>query len=155
MGDTAPADRRFQSVRQLVLLAALMIFMYLCSLTLCFTHDSLNLAFACVFLSLPLFGLRPAFRLRRWPKILALAVLIPLLAVSIPRLLMMAVSDIPDAVGHLQLSRDLCTLEEGKYSINLIWEETAGGAGGPHGVSLEQRRNILPGLYAVKYLDYL
>jgi len=80
--------------------------------------------------------------------------LTPLLVISVPRLLMMATNDIPDAVTHRQLSRELCALQQGQYSVHLAWEETSGGALGPHGVSLEQRRNILPGIYAVKYLDY-
>jgi len=32
---------------------------------------------------------------------------------------------------------------------------SAGGAVGPHGVGLEQRMFIVPGLYLVKHLDYL
>ena len=45
-------------------------------------------------------------------------------------------------------------LQQGQYSVHLAWVETAGGAVGPHGVSLEQRRTILPGIYAVRDLDY-
>jgi len=70
------------------------------------------------------------------------------------RLSAMAACDIPDAVKHVQLSRELCRLQHGGYSVHLAWEETAGGAIGPHGVSLEQRRSILPGIYLVKSLEY-
>jgi len=154
MSATVPADLRSKPVRRLAFLAGLMIFMYLCVRTLGFTHHSLNVAFATALLSLPLFAIRPALHLRGWPKILTLTLLTPLLVIAGPRLLMMATADIPNAVNHLQLSRDLCTLQQGQYSVHLLWEETSGGAVGPHGVSLEQRRNILPGIYAVKYLDY-
>jgi len=154
MSVPVPSDRSSSHVRHLVFLAAVMIAMYLCMRTLRFTHHGLNVAFASLFLSVPLFGIRPALRLRRWPKILALVLLTPLLAISIPRLLMMATNDIPDAIGHVQLSRELGSLQQGQYSVHLAWEETAGGAVGPHGVSLEQRRSILPGLYIVKSVDY-
>ena len=66
----------------------------------------------------------------------------------------MVACDIPDAVRHVQLSRELSTLQHGEYSVHLAWKETAGGAVGPHGVSLEQRRSIFPGIYLVKSLDY-
>jgi len=120
--------------------------------TLRFTHHGLNVAF--VFLSIPLFAVRPALRLPRWPKTLTLALLMPLSAFSVVGLLGMVACDIPAALSHRQLSRELCALQQGQYSVHLAWEETAGGAVGPHGVSLEQRRSILPGLYVVKSLDY-
>jgi len=63
-------------------------------------------------------------------------------------------SDIPAAVEHRQMSRELGTVQQGGYSVHLAWRETAGGALGPHGVLLEQRRTVLPGLYAVRFLDY-
>jgi hypothetical protein len=119
-----------------------------------FTHAGLNLAFGCLFLLLPLFAIKPALRLPRWAKIVTLTLLMPLLAFSLVGLFGMVACDIPDAVNHRQLSRELCTLHQGQYSVHLAWEETSGGAVGPHGVILEQRRTILPCIYAVKYLDY-
>ena len=76
------------------------------------------------------------------------------MAFSVVGLLAMVACDIPAAVTHRQLSRELCTVHQGQYSVHLVWKETAGGALGPHGVSLEQRRTILPGIYAVRFLDY-
>jgi len=76
------------------------------------------------------------------------------LAFSVVGLFGIVACDIPDAVSHRQRSRELYSLQQGQYSVRLAWEETSGGAIGPHGVSLEQRRTIVPGIYAVKFLDY-
>ncbi len=154
MSDSVPSNRRSNPVRRLVLLTALIVFMYLCMRTLRFTHAGLNLAFGCLFLVLPFFAIKPALRLPRRAKTMTLILLMPLLAFSAFGLLATMVADIPDAIGHVQLSTELCTLDQGQYSVHLAWEETAGGAVGPHGVGLEQRRNIFPGMYAVRYLDY-
>jgi hypothetical protein len=154
MSDSAPSDSRTNPVRLLVCLAALMGFMYLCMRTLRFTNVGLNVAFVFLFLMLPVLALRPALRLPRIAKIATLTMLIPLSALSLFGLLAMAACDIPDAINHRQLRRELCTLHQGQYSVHLAWEETSGGAVGPHGVSLEQRRSILPGIYVVKSLDY-
>lgn len=140
--------------RCLVFLTALGIVMYFCMGTFRFTHDGLNLAFGCLFLLLPFFAIKPALRMPRRAKITTLVLLMPMLAFSVLGMSAMAAFDIPDAVNHVQLSRELCTLQHGDYSVHLAWEETAGGAIGPHGVSLEQRRGIFPGLYLVKSLDY-
>jgi hypothetical protein len=129
-------------------------FMYVCMRTLSFTHDGLNLTFGCLFLLLPLFAIEPALRLRRWAKTVTLIMLVPFLAFSAVRELGLLACDIPDAINHRQLSQELGTLYQGQYSVHLVREETAGGAVGPHGLGLEQRRTILPGLYALRYLDY-
>ena len=154
MSGSVPSDRSSNPVRRLVFLAALMIVMYVCMCTLCFTHAGLNIAFVCLFHLLPLFAIKPALRLPLPGKIVTLSLLFPLLAFSLLGLSGAALFDIPDAVNHRLLSRELCTLNQGQYSVHLLWEETSGGAVGPHRVSLEQRRTILPGIYAVKYLDY-
>lgn len=147
-------NRNSSPVRRLVFLAALMTVMYLCMRTLRFTHTGLNVAFGCLFLLLPLFAIKPALRLSLWAKIVTLTALLPLLAFSFMGLWGMVACDIPAAVNHQQMSRELCVLQQGQYSVHLAWEETAGGAVGPHGVSLQQRRNILPGLDVVRFLDY-
>jgi hypothetical protein len=155
MSDSVSLNRSSSNpVRRLVLLAALMVFMFVCMRTLRFTHDGLNIAFGCLFLVIPFFAIKPALHLSRWAKTAALILLIPLSAVSALSLLITMVGDIPAAIDHVELSRELCTLYQGKYSVRLAWEETAGGAVGPHGVILEQRRTIFPGLFAVRYVDY-
>ena len=154
MSDSVSSEPSSKPVRRLVFLVMLAVLMYLCMGTFRFTHDGLNLAFFCLFLLLPFFAIKPAQHLPRWAKITTLILLVPTLAFSVLGLFGMAACDIPAAVNHAQLSRELCTLQHGEYSVHLAWEETAGGAIGPHGVSLEQRRIILPGMYLVKSLDY-
>jgi len=154
MSGSIPSNRGSNPVRRLVILATLAVFMYLCTGAFRFTHHGLNLAFVCLFLSIPFFAIKPALRLPRWAKITTLTLLTPMLAFSVLGLLGMAACDIPDAVKHVQLTRELCSLQHGEYTVRLSWDETAGGAIGPHGISLEQRRGILPGIYLVKSLDY-
>jgi hypothetical protein len=154
MSGSITSDSNSKPVRRLVSLAALGVFMYSCMGRFRFTHHGLNLAFGCLFLLLPFFAIKPALLLPSWAKKTTLILLAPTLGFSVLGLSGMAACDIPDAVKHVQLSRELCTLQHGDYSVHLAWEETAGGAVGPHGVNLEQRRNILPGLYLVKSLDY-
>jgi hypothetical protein len=154
MGGSVLSDNGFKPAPRLIFIAALMAFMCLCVSTLRFTRVGLNIAFVCLLLLLPFFAIKPALRLRRWAKIATLALLMPLLALSLTGLFGMVACEIPAAVNHRQLSRELCALHQGQSSVYLAWEETAGGAVGPHGVTLEQRRTILPGIYAVKTLDY-
>lgn len=146
--------RTSNPVRRLAALAAMMVFMYVCSCTLRFTRNALNLAFEAVFYLLPVLAITPALRLRRSIKITTLILLAPFLALSFFGLSFMAACDVPDAIKHVKLSRELCTIQQGRYSVRLSWDETAGGAIGPHGVSLQQRRDLLPGLYAVRFVDW-
>jgi hypothetical protein len=66
----------------------------------------------------------------------------------------MLTADVPVIIDKVELSRELSTVSQGSYSVHLCWKETAGGAVGPHGVSVEQRMLILPGVYVARYLDY-
>jgi hypothetical protein len=127
---------------------------YLCIRTLRFTNDGLNIAFGCAFLLLPFLAIRPTLRLRGLPRALAVFFLAPVLAISLFSLFTIAVFDIPAAVRHAELSRELGSVRQGHYSVHLLWEETAGGALGPHGVGLEQRMFIVPGLYIVKHIAW-
>jgi len=154
MKEFVPSNHPFNPVWQFIGLAALMTFMYWCMCTLCFSNNWLNLAFVCLFYLLPFLAVRGALRLGRQAKVVAAVVLAPILIMSLFFLFGMAIFDIPAEVGHRQLSRELGTVEQGRYSVHLAWEETAGGALGPHGVRLEQRRIIVPGLYAFRTLDY-
>ena len=154
MSEPVPIIRKFNPIRRLIFLISLMAFMCVCMRTLRFTLEGLNLAFIGLFFLLPFFAIKPALRLRSWAKIMTFVLLIPVIGFSVFDLLGMAACDIPDAVNHVPLSEEICTLKQGHYSVRLAREETAGGAIGPHGVSLEQRRTIVPGIFAVKYLDY-
>ena len=148
------ADYRRNPVTDLIALAALMPLGYLCMQTLRFTNDLLNVAFVCSFLLIPFLAVRPVLRLRGWPKAVTTIFLTPLLALSLLLLLVTASCDIPAILKHRELSRELARVQQRHYSVHLLWQETAGGAVGPHGVALEQRMTIIPGLYVVKRLDY-
>ncbi|MGH9605874.1 MAG: hypothetical protein ACRD3N_09260 [Terracidiphilus sp.] len=147
-------SRQRKAVGKLLVLAALMALGWVCIRTLRFTDDGLNLAFACAFLLIPFLAIPSVLRLRRWPRVVAIIIVAPLAALSSLFLLIVVSCDIPAVVQKRQLSRELCTLQQGAYSVHLLWEETAGGALGPHGLGLEQRMIILPGLYLVKNVAY-
>jgi hypothetical protein len=149
-----PGDERRKSAWQLVGLAALMAFGYFCIRTLRFTNEGFNLGFVCAFLFLPFLAIRPVLRLHHWPKALTTILLAPLLAISVLALLFTVACNIPAFVEHRELARELSTVTQGSYSVHLLWEETAGGALGSHGVILEQRMFLVPGLYVVRHLDY-
>jgi len=142
------------SLWQLLVVTALIIVGYACSRSLRFTHQGLNLAFECVFLLSPFVAIRPMLRLPRWPKALGTVLLCPLLAISLLGLLALATCEVPDLVRHHEHDQELSTIQRAHYSVHLLWEETAGGAVGPHGVGLQQRMLVFPGLYAFKSLDY-
>ena len=149
-----PADDRRSALKQLLIVAALMAMGYLFRRTLRFTNGALNLAFVCLFSLLPFFAIRPVLRLRRWPKLAASIFLVPLLAISMLCLLLTATCEIPVVVERRELSREVATLRMEHCTVHLLWQETAGGAVGPHGLGLEQRMVVVPGLYLVKHLDY-
>ena len=148
------ADDRRNSTRTLLGLGALMALAYLCIRTLRFTNDLLNVVFVCGLLLIPFLAVRPVLRLRGWLKLVTAIILAPLLALSLLFLLVTASCDIPALVKRREASRELDYVQQGHYSVHLLWQETAGGAVGPHGVALEQRMSIVPGLYVVKQLDY-
>ncbi len=149
-----PTDDRSSAIRQLLVIAALMGLGYVCIHSLRFTNDGLNLAFVCGFLLVPFFAIRPVLRLRLWPRVLMSLLLTPLLALSMLALLFTVGCDIPAYVQHRELSKELSSVQQWHSSVHLLRQETAGGAVGPHGVGLEQRMFIVPGLYMVKQLDY-
>jgi hypothetical protein len=150
----AASDGDPKAARTLLVLAALMALGYLCIRTLRFTNDFLNVAFLCSFFLIPVLAARYTLRLGGWPKFVTTILLTPLLALSMLLFLRTVSCDLPAVVGHLELSRELAYVQQGNYSVHLLWEETAGGAIGPHGVGLEQRMFVVPGLYLVRYLDY-
>jgi hypothetical protein len=148
------AENRRSVARQLLLVAALIAVSYLCLRTLRFTNDELNIAFVCLFLLLPFLAIRPVLRLRRWRKLAAAILLVPLLTLALLCLLFTVTCDIPAVLEGRDLSRELGSVQQGNYSVHLLSQETAGGALGPHGVALEQRMFVVPGLYVVRHLDY-
>jgi hypothetical protein len=150
----AAPDERLKALRRLLFLAALIGLGYLCTRTLRFTNHFLNIAFLCSFFLVPFVAAREALRLGGWLKVVTTMLLIPLLALSMVSLLLTVSCDLPAVVEHREMSRQIGYVQQGNYSVHLLWNETAGGALGPHGVLLEQRMPIVAGLYVVKPLDY-
>ncbi|MGA2888900.1 MAG: hypothetical protein ABSE51_12685 [Terracidiphilus sp.] len=148
------SDHCSRPVWQFIGLGLSMAVMYGFTFLLRFSNDGFNIAYCCLFFLLPFLAFGVALRLRPRAKLVAAVLLVPVLGISLLALSAIAIFDIPAAVGHRQLSRELGIISQGRYSVHLAWEETAGGALGPHGVRLEQRKTILPGLYAFRTLDY-
>ena len=71
-----------KSVRQLLVIAALMVIGYICIRALRITVDVLNLICHCVVYAIPLLAIRPVLRLHRRPRIWGLVLLSPLLLLS-------------------------------------------------------------------------
>jgi len=145
MSDSSRQTRR--SVWQLLLIAALMGMGYLCSRMLSFEVTRLNFIFACVFYLIPFFVIRPVLRLQHWPRILGLILLAPLLLLS--SFLFVSKS----IFGGTERTQPLQTFHAGNSTIQLQRYEY-GGAVGVHGLNLEQRRLIVPGLYMVRSVDF-
>jgi len=141
-----------KSAGQLIAIAALMSVGYLCVRTLRFTYGGFNLIFVCAFLLTPFLAIRPVLQLGRWPKLLGTILLTPLLLLSV--LLLIFSAACANFGRHPELIRDLSTVRQGRYSIHLISDAT-GGALGPHGLWVEQRIVVAPGLYFIKDLAFL
>ena len=150
----AAPNGRPKAARMLLVTAALMALGYVCIRTLRFTSDAFNVAFLCLFFLIPVLAAHYALRLGGWRKYFATILLTPLLAVSLLYFLLTVSCDLPAALKHREFSRDLASVQQGSYSVHLLWNETAGGALGPHWFALEQRMFVVPGLYVVRPLDY-
>lgn len=141
-----------KSAGQLVAIAGVMGVGYLCIRTLRFTHEALNLIFFYMFLLTPFLAIGPVLRLGLWPKLLGTIFLAPLLSLSLLLLLFSAVFG--NFGRHPELVRDLSTVQQGRYSVHLV-DDASGGTLGPNGLSVQQRMAVVPGLYLVKYVDFL
>lgn len=135
------------SVRQLLVIAVLLVIGYCCHRMFQFTVDSLNFIFACVFYAIPLLAIRPVLRLHQRPRIWGLILLTPLLLFSLFLLLGRLV------FGGTERTQTLQSFQQGSSTIQLQRYED-GGALGVHGLNLEQRRLIVPGLYIAKSVDF-
>jgi hypothetical protein len=141
------ANETARSLRQLLLIVAFLVLGYFCNRMLQFTSDRLNLIFACAICAIPLLAIRPVLRLHRQLKVWGLMVLTPLLLYSLFSLLVGIV------FGGAERTQTLQTFQQGNSTI-LLQRYENGGAVGVHGLILEQRRLILPGLYVVKSIDF-
>jgi hypothetical protein len=148
MAESSMQTRR--SVRQLLLIAALIGFGYACICTLSFTVHFLNFIFVCAFYATPLLTIRPVLRLPRKARIWGIVLLSPVLLLS-SFLLLFEIAD--GVLGGGERTEALQTFQEGRSTIQLQKYEN-GGALGVHGLNLEQRRLIVPGLYMVRSVDF-
>jgi hypothetical protein len=148
---TNPTKEVGKSLRQLLVIAALMVIGYTCVRTLRFTVDILNFIFVCAFYVIPFLAIRPVLRLHQRPRIWGLVLLTPLLLLSSFLLLGTVVFD--RLLGETERTQPLQTFQQGSSTIQLQRYEY-GGAVGVHGLNLEQRRLIVPGLYMVRSVDF-
>jgi hypothetical protein len=140
-----------KSVRQLLVIAALMVIVYIGTRKLRFTVDVLNVIFDCVVYSIPFLAIPPVLRLHGRPRTWGLRLLTPLLLLSSLCLLGTVVFD--GLLGPSERSEPLQTFQQGSSTIQLQRYEY-GGSVGVHGLNLEQRRLIVPGLYMVRSVDF-
>ena len=139
------------SVLQLLVLVALLVIGYTCIRTLSFTREFFNFLFVCAFFVIPFLAIRPVLRLRRRPRIWGLILLSPLLLLSSFLLLFNVACE---GLGRPGEHTDpLQTFQQGSSTIQLQRYEN-GGALGIHGLNLEQRRLIVPGLFLVRSVDF-
>jgi hypothetical protein len=137
------------SVRQLLVIAALMVIGYTCTRTLRFTVDVLNLIFDSAVYAIPLLAIRPVLRLHQRPRIWGLILLSPVLLLSSLSLL----GTVVVGVGGTERTEPLQTFQQESSTIQLQRYEN-GGSIGVHGLNLEQRRLIVPGLFVVRSVAF-
>jgi hypothetical protein len=148
---TESTKKTRNSVLQLLFIAALMVICYTSSCTLRFTVAALNFILDCVLYLIPFLAIRPVLRLHHRPRIWGFILLTPLLLLSSFLLLGKVVFE--GLLGGTERSESLQTVQLGSSTIQLQRYEY-GGAVGVHGLNLEQRRLIVPGLYLVRSVDF-
>jgi hypothetical protein len=124
---TESKNETAKAVRQLSVIAALLVIGYCCNRTLCLTLSIFNTIFACAYYAVPFLAIRPVLRLHQRPRVLGLVLLAPLLLFS----------------AFLLLRRVVIAVSERTQTLQTV-----------HGLNLEQRRLIVPGLYIVKSVDF-
>jgi hypothetical protein len=148
---TKHRNETWNSVWQLVLIAAVLAIGYTCMRTLSFTVWAPNFLLQCAVYAIPLLAVVPVLRMKLRARIWGLILLGPLFLLSSFLLLGTVVFD--GLLGGRERKEPLQTFQEGSSTIQLQRYEN-GGAVGVHGFNLEQRRLIVPGLYIVKSVDF-
>ena len=137
-------------VRQLLVLAVVMALGYTCRYAFRFTVGALNQIFEIAFLLVPFLAIKPMLRLRSWFRALGFVLLIPVLLL----LSLLVLGTIIFGTGDRSEMREpLQAFQQGNSTIEL-GEYDYGGSVGVHGIYLEQRRHIFPGLYLVRSIDF-
>jgi len=124
---------------------------YTCSSTLRFTFRPINFVLDCAWLALPFLAIRPVLRMRRPLRTWGIVVLAPMLSALALLLVFKVFFD--GLLGGSERIEPLQTFQQGGSTIELQRYEN-GGAVGVHGLNLEQRRLVIPGLYLVKSVDF-
>jgi hypothetical protein len=148
---TKPRNETWNSVLQLLFIAAVLVVGYTCMRTLSFTVWALNFSLQCAVYAIPLLAVVPVLRLKLRARIWGLILLGPLFLLTSFLLLGTVVFD--GLLGGRERKEPLQTFQEGSSTIQLQRYEN-GGAVGVHGFNLEQRRLIVPGLYIVRSVDF-
>lgn len=148
---TDSTESASKSIRQLFVIAALMVIGYICTRTLRFTVDVLNPIFHCVAYAIPFLAIRPVLRLHGQGRTWGFRVLIPSLLLSSLYLLGTLVFD--GILGPSELRKPLQTFQVGSSTIQLQ-DYDYGGSVGVHGFNLEQRRLLVPGLFLVRSVGF-
>jgi hypothetical protein len=140
-----------KSVRQLLVIAALMVIGYTCVHTLRFTIGSINFILVCTFYAVPILAIPPVLRLHKRARTWGLVLLAPVLFLS--SFLLLFTLFIVGLLGSSERTEPLQTFQLGSSTIELQRYDY-GGAVGVHGLNLEQRRLICHGLYVVRSVDF-
>jgi hypothetical protein len=141
----------WKSARQVLAIAALWAIGYALVHTLRTTAEAMNWVFVYAWLALPFLAIRPVIRMQRQPKIWGFILLTPVLLVS--GFLLMGTVVFYGLLGPSENKEPLQTFQEGSSTIELQRYENGGGVG-VHGLNLEQRRFIVPGLYLVRSVGF-
>jgi hypothetical protein len=136
----------------LLIVAALMAIGYVCIRALSFTNEVFNFLSVCLFFLIPFLAIRPIMRFQKGPRFWGLALLSPLLLVSSCSLLFTVSCDGPG--WSLTRIEPLQSFQLEGSTVELERYEN-GGALGVHGLDLEQRRLIIPGLFVVRTIDFI
>lgn len=139
-----------KAVQQLLVLAAIMILGYVCGDKFRFTVSVLNRIFTCAYLLVPFLAIRPVLLLHRWFRIVGFILLTPLLLLSS---LLFLGNLVFERGGYGEIREPMQSFQQGESTIEL-GEYEHGGSVGVHGIYLEQRRRIFPGLLLVKSIDF-
>jgi hypothetical protein len=141
-----PRTHTRRSIVQLLLVVVLMGIVHTAMNMLDFRLKALNHLFECVFYLLPFLAIQPVRRFQPRPRFYGLILLAPLLCMS-------ACLSAISVVANEPLTEPLQTFQEGNSTVQLQRYEY-GGAVGVHGINLEQRRLIVPGLFLVRSVDF-
>jgi hypothetical protein len=141
----------WKTVRQLLVIAALVFAVYTTARTLRFTFEPLNFIIDCAWVALPCLAIRPVLGLRRPLRVWGIVVLVPLLTLFSFLLVGKVVFD--GLLGGAERTEPMQTFQLGSSTIQLERYEH-GGAVGVHGLNLEQRRLIVSGIYLVRSIDF-